>query len=162
MGRVEVSARGSFPPERFVAALTDFGAERSRIWGNSTPGLFEVHDLREHSADVTEGTRHGGVWQRYHCDWAKPGLVRLDVVDSNTFGPGSYWEYRVTADAAGGCVVRLPITRAPSTARGKVFDHVLRLIGRPYFTRDLRRTLRRIERADRRGERDGPGSAAGR
>ena len=101
MGRVEVSARGSFPPERFVAALTDFGAERSRIWGNSTPGLFEVHDLREHSADVTEGTRHGGVWQRYHCDWAKPGLVRLDVVDSNTFGPGSYWEYRVTAALRG-------------------------------------------------------------
>ena len=149
MGRVEVSACAGFPPERFVAALTDFGPGRSKIWGNSSPGSFEVHEVGEHWAEVTEGTRSGGIWQRYHYDWSQPGLVRLDVVDSNAFGPGSYWEYRLTPDTAGGCEVHLLINRAPSTVRGKLFEPVLRLIGRPYFRRDLRRTVRRIERADR-------------
>jgi hypothetical protein len=147
MGRVVVSVRAGFPPERFVAALTDFGPGRSRIWGNSSPGSLKVHEVGDQWADVTEGTRSGGIWQRYHYDWSQPGLVRLDVVDSNAFGPGSYWEYRLIPDAAGGCEVHLIINRAPSTVRGKFFEPVLLLIGRPYFSRDLRRTVRRIEDA---------------
>ena len=44
MGRVHVRAHGAFPPERFVAALTDFGPGRSEIWGNSDEGRLTVHE----------------------------------------------------------------------------------------------------------------------
>ena len=52
MGRVEVSAYASFPPERFVPALTDFGPGRAKIWGNSSPGSFEVHEVKMLQAEV--------------------------------------------------------------------------------------------------------------
>jgi hypothetical protein len=34
MGSVHVRAHGEVPPERFVAALTDFGPGREEVWGN--------------------------------------------------------------------------------------------------------------------------------
>ena len=37
------------------------------------------------------------------------------------------------------------INRVPTTAKGRRFDVVLKLIGGFYFGRDLRRTVRRIE-----------------
>jgi hypothetical protein len=147
LGEVKVSARGHFPPDRFIAALTDFGPERSRIWGNSSPGSLEVHEKRDTWADVTEGTRASGIWQRYHYDWSQPGIVRLDVVDSNAFGPGSYWQYLLMPEPDGATRIDLLINRVPTTVRGKVFETVLTLTGRVYFARSLRRTLRRIERA---------------
>ena len=103
MGDVRVSATGKFPPERFVAALTDFSAEREKLFGNSQGGYLKVHGQGPDWADVTEGsTAGGGIWQRYRYDWSRPGEVRLEVLDSNTFGKGSYWEYHVTPDGSGG------------------------------------------------------------
>ena len=55
-----------------------------------------MHDRGDTWADVTEGTDAGGIWQRYRYDWSDPQLVKLTVTDSNAFGPGSYWEYRLT------------------------------------------------------------------
>jgi hypothetical protein len=66
------------------------------------------------------------------------------VLDSNAFGPGSRWTYRVESDGAGGCHVDLTIVRVPTTVRGRVLGALLRLGGRAYFARDLRRSLRRL------------------
>jgi hypothetical protein len=89
MGRAHVRARGSFPPERFVAALTDFGADRSEIEGNSSPAHLAVHDLGPTWAEVTEGSDAGGeVGQRLRYGWAAPDVVPLTVFDSNAFGLG--------------------------------------------------------------------------
>jgi hypothetical protein len=148
MGSVHVRAHGEVPPERFVAALTDFGPGRDEVWGNSDPGHLVVHDRGGTWAEVTEGGG-GGVWQRLRYDWSVPGRVTLDVLESNAFGPGSRWTYLVESDGAGGCHVDLRIVRVPSTTRGRVLDVLLDLAGRAYFARDLRRSLRRLESRQR-------------
>jgi Polyketide cyclase / dehydrase and lipid transport len=150
MGSVHVRAHGKVPPERFVAALTDFGPGREQIWGNSDPGHLVVHDRGPTWAEVTEGsTAGGGIWQRLRYDWSVPDLVTLDVIDSNAFGPGSRWTYRVESDGAGGCHVDLTIVRVPTTTKGRVLDLLLGLGGRAFFSRDLRRSLRRLESRQR-------------
>lgn len=146
MGRVHVRAHGSVPPDVLTAALTDFGPGRSQVFGNSEAGHLRVHDRGETWADVTEGSRAGGgIWQRMRYDWSTPGEVRLDVTDSNAFGPGSRWTYRLAPTADGGTDVDLEIVRVPSTAKGRLVDAVLRLGGGLFFRRDLRRTLRALE-----------------
>jgi len=146
MGDVRVSATGRFPPERFVAALTDFGPARERIFGNSQGGYLTVHDQGPDWAEVTEGsTAGGGIWQRYRYDWSTPGEVRLEVLDSNAFGKGSYWHYRVTPDGSGGSVVALHIHRQPTSLRGRLLDLALRLVGKRFFARDLGHTIAEIE-----------------
>jgi hypothetical protein len=146
MGRAHVRARGSFPPEQFVAALTDFGPGRSQIWGNSSPSHLTVHDRGATWAEVTEGSAAGGgVWQRLRYDWSAPDVVTLTVLDSNAFGRGSRWTYRLEPDSSGRTLIDLTIVRVPTTAKGRVLDVVLSLGGSLYFGRDLRRSVRRIE-----------------
>jgi hypothetical protein len=149
MGRVHVRASGAVSPERFVAALTDFGPGRAEVWGNSDPRNFAVHGLGDTWAEVTEGTAAGRVWQRLRYDWSEPGVVTLEVIDGNAFGRGSRWTYRVESDGAGGCHVDLTIVRVPTTTRGRVLDVLLRVGGSAYMARDLRRSLRRLESRSR-------------
>jgi hypothetical protein len=145
MGRAHVRAHGAFPPERFVEALTDFGPSRNEIWGNSSPGHLAVHDHGPTWAEVTEGSDTGGVWQRLRYDWSAPDVVTLTVLDSNAFGRGSRWTYRLDANGSGGTDIDLSIVRQPTTAKGRVLDVLLSLGGSLYFSRDLRRSVRRIE-----------------
>lgn len=148
MGDVRVSATGRFTPERFVAALTDFGPARSTVFGNSQDGYLQVHGTGPDWAEVTEGsTAGGGIWQRYRYDWSTPGEVRLDVLDSNAFGKGSYWHYRVTPDGSGGSHIALHIHRNPTSAKGRFVDLALLVLGKRIFGRDLRQTVERIEAA---------------
>ena len=145
MGRVHVRAHGSFPPDVLVAALTDFGPGRSQVFGDSEPRRLQVHARGDTWADVTEGSRAGGVWQRSRYDWSTPGEVRLEVSASNAFGPGSRWTYRLTPAADGGTDVDLEIVRVPCSTRGRLLDLALRAGGRLFFARDLRRTVRALE-----------------
>jgi hypothetical protein len=140
-----VQADTPVAPERIIAALTDFSAQRGELFGTSDPGRFTVHDRGDSWADVTEGNSTAGIWQRSRYDWSKPGVVRLDVSDSNMFGSGSSWEYRIDPGANGGSHVALTIQRVPVSARARFFDVLLGLAGGPYFGRDLRRTLTLLE-----------------
>jgi hypothetical protein len=145
MGRVHVTAHGSFAPDVFVAALTDFGPGRAEIFGNNAANDLRVHERGETWAEVTEGSTTGPVWQRSRYDWSAPGEVRIDVVDSNAFGPGSRWLYRVTPAADGGTDIDLSIVRVPNTTKGRVLDLLLSLGGGVFFARDLRRTVHTLE-----------------
>jgi hypothetical protein len=145
MGRAHVRAHGAFPPEQFVASLIDFGPGRADIWGNSDPQHLVVHERGDTWAEVTEGSSAGGIWQRLRYDWSVPGVVTLDVVDSNAFGRGSRWTYRLDPDGRGGTDIDLTIVRVPTTAKGRVFDVLLTLGGQLFFARDLRRSVRRLE-----------------
>jgi hypothetical protein len=149
-GKVHVRQHAALPPERFISALTNFGPDRGEFFGNSEPGQLQLHDRGDTWADVTEGSKAGGgIWQRYRYDWSTPGLVTLDVVDSNAFGPGSRWVYRVTSDAAGESDIDLTIHRNPTTAKGRVLDVLLRFGGSAFFARDLRKAVRRLEERTR-------------
>lgn len=146
MGTVHARAHGSFAPEVFVRALTDFGPGREEIFGNSEEGHLQVHDSGPTWADVTEGSKAGGgIWQRMRYDWSEPGVVHLDVTDSNAFGPGSRWTYRIDPAPDGGTDIDLTIVRAPSTAKGRFVDFLLRLTKGAFFARDLRRTVKKLE-----------------
>jgi hypothetical protein len=146
MGTVHVREHAAFPPDVLVAALTDFGPDRGEIFGNSETVHLQVHDRGDTWADVTEGSRAGGgIWQRMRYDWSTPGEVRLDVTDSNAFGPGSRWTYRLAPTDDGGTDIDLRIVRVPSTGKGRLVDAALRLGGGVFFRRDLRRTVRTLE-----------------
>ena len=143
MGRVHVRAHGSFPPEVFVSALTDFGPGRSEVFGNTAE--VEVHERGDTWAEVTEGSTTGPVWQRSRYDWSTPGEVRIEVLGSNAFGPGSEWTYRAADAPGGGTDVDLRIVRVPNSAKGRLLDVLLALGGSVFFGRDLRRTVRTLE-----------------
>src|SRR5262245_49242382 len=146
MGTTHVSATAAIPPEQFVAALTDFSDRRAEVFGNSEAGYLQVHDRGDTWDDVTDGPKAGGgIWQRSRHDWPTPGVVRLDGLDSNTFGTGDYWEYRVTPEGAGGCRIDLEIHRNPITFKARVLDFLLIFIGRWYHGRDLKRTVATLQ-----------------
>ena len=71
-------------PEQFVAGLTDFGPDRSKLFGNSADEYPEVHRRDPFEADVTEGS--GGIWERLHYDWSDPDCVVMKTTDSNVWG----------------------------------------------------------------------------
>ena len=92
------------------------------------------------------------MWQRLRYDWSVPDVVTLDVLDSNAFGPGSRWTYRVESDGAGGCHVDLTIVRVPTTHEGQGARRPARSsVGSAYFAHDLRRSLRRMDGRPRAG-----------
>ena len=86
-------------PEQFVAALTDFGPGRSKIFGRSADDNLVVHDQGPGYADVTEGS--GGIWERLHYDWSDPDRVVLKTTDSNTWGGDSGHTYTFTRQPNG-------------------------------------------------------------
>jgi Polyketide cyclase / dehydrase and lipid transport len=138
---INCTATTALAPERVLAALTDFTADRPRVWPGLDPRFYEVHELGETSAEVTEGSAFaGGVWERARYDWSGPGLVRITVLDSNAFAPGGSWIYRISPDG-GGSRVELRVQRRGRTVKGRLLAALLRLTGRPVFCGDLRKAL---------------------
>src|SRR6202007_2541731 len=44
-------------PEQFIAALTDFGPGREKLFDKSADSYLEAHSQGPHEADVTRGSR---------------------------------------------------------------------------------------------------------
>lgn len=149
MTTVHTGARTTLPPERVIAALTDFSDARPSIWPSLAPGRYAVHSRGEGWAEVTEGSDFaGGVWERGRYDWSQPGVVRFDVSDSNAFAPGSSWEYRVRPDGSGSAI-DLTVRRTGATAKGRVLAALMRLGGSRVLGADLRKALAGLEAAPR-------------
>jgi len=133
-------------PERVIGALTDFSPRRLDLWPNLDRKYYELEQAGVTSADVTEGSAaFGGVWERSHYDWSRPGTVRIDVQDSNAFQPGSYWVYQVTPKPGGGSHVHMEFDRRPRNFKGKVVSALLSIVGGKIFGKSLGETLHRIE-----------------
>ena len=147
MAWIQYEADGPVPPDRFIAALTDFSDRRPDLWPGLDVKLFKVHQLGDTWAEVTEGTDVlGGVWARERYDWSQPGLVRLTLVDSLDFRPGSQTTYRVTPGSAGGCHVAVDFRRIARSARGRFVGAVVQLTGARRFGGELRIALDRLGR----------------
>ncbi|HTS82238.1 MAG TPA: SRPBCC family protein [Myxococcaceae bacterium] len=144
MARVSGEVTSSTPAEVVLGALTDFGPRRPELWPNLSAKFYQVHSVGQTEADVTEGTDVlGGVWERTHYDWSEPGVVLIEVEDSNTFAPGSWWRYQVEA-VGSGSKVRFQFDRRPKNLKGRIVSFLLALGGRRTFTRSLEETLRRL------------------
>jgi hypothetical protein len=148
MARFHYEAEGAITPDRFIGALTDFTSRRPDVWPNLSPKLYAVHSLGPTAAEVTEGSDVlGGVWARERYDWSTPGTVRLTLLESPSFHPGTVVEYRVTSHEGGGCRVAVDFHRRARSLKGRLVGAILQLTGRGRFRGDLVETLRRLESA---------------
>jgi hypothetical protein len=103
-------------PEQFIAALTDFGPGRSKIWCNSASDYLKVLEQGPTEADVTEGS--GGVWETLHYDWSDPGRVVLTTTDSNAWGGHSGWTYSLSPQPDGTTEVDVQVVRDGKNLKG--------------------------------------------
>jgi hypothetical protein len=60
MSTIHLHQTTTSTPEQFVAALTDFGPGRSKLFGNSADEYLKVHHRGPTEADVTEGSAASG------------------------------------------------------------------------------------------------------
>lgn len=149
MAKVHYEADGPIAADRFIAALTDFGPRRPDLWPNLDAKFYQLHELGDTWAEVTEGTDIlGGVWARERYDWSEPGIVRLRLVDAIDFQPGTVIEYRVTPRDDGGCHVAVDFQRIAASARGRIVGVAVQLAGARRFTSDLQVTLIRLSRTE--------------
>ena len=100
-------------PEQFLAALTDFGPDRSTIFPNSQDQHLQVHSRT--AADVTEGT--GGVWERLHYDWSDPTRIVITDTDSNVRGGRSSYVFTLSARPDGRTDIDEVVTATAKTSK---------------------------------------------
>ena len=147
MTEIRVVTDSPLPAERVLAAARDFSLRRAEVFPAVRIEHFEVHDLGDDWADVTEGTPAGiGInWERCHYDWSQPGSVKATVRSSNVYAAsGSSWELRATPNANGSRVEMIWVRRFRPGPRGAIFGTLFRLIGRPIFRRYARDTLENL------------------
>jgi hypothetical protein len=149
VAKIHYEADGAISADRFVAALVDFSERRPALWPNLDAKFYELHELGDTWAEVTEGTDVlGGVWARERYDWSDPGIVRLRLVEARDFRPGTLIEYRVASRTDGGCHVVVDFQRVAASLRGRFVGLVVQLTGSRRFAADLRETLDRLARSD--------------
>ncbi len=130
-------------PEQFVAALTDFGPGRSKLFGNSADDYLQVHDQGPNQADVTEGS--SGIWERLHYDWSDPNRVVMTTTDSNLWGGDSGHTYTFTRRPDGTTDVDVVVVREGKNIKGRALGLVLGIFGKRVLGKALGDTVKAIE-----------------
>lgn len=145
----EYSVESSAPPDAFIAAATDFSEKRLHYWHTISPKTYKVHSIGDRCADVTEG--EGPVWTRAKYTWTD-SVVSYSVVASNAVSPGDTWEMRVAPREDAGSVIT---TRLEHNWHGiGILGQLMAgLVGTErFFTRDMRKTARRVEAESANGQ----------
>jgi hypothetical protein len=151
MPTVRIVDESSLPPERVLAAAHDFSERRPRIFSAVQAKYFEVHSTGEHSADVTEGTRTGPMynWERCDYDWSKPDSVLADVKDSNVYDPdGSWWELKATPKEGGSRVEMIWERKFRRTPKGRFLNFVFKRAGNRLFGKYAREIIENLEKVE--------------
>ena len=130
-------------PEQFVAALTDFGPDRSKLFGNSADQYLKVHDQGASEADVTEGSH--GIWERLHYDWSDPNRVVLTTTDSNVWGGHSGHTYTFTRRTDGKTDLEVVVVREGKNLKGRVLEVVVGTVGKRPLGQALKKTVKAVE-----------------
>src|SRR5438045_7259201 len=128
MSTIHLNQTTTATPEQIVAALTDFGPGRSKLFGNSADEYLKVHDQGPTEADVTEGSR--GIWERLHYDWSDPRRVIMTTTDSNVWGGRSRHTYTLTPHPDGTTDVDAVVVREGKNLRGRLLAIVVATIGK--------------------------------
>ncbi|MYW62504.1 hypothetical protein GTY65_00170 [Streptomyces sp. SID8379] len=123
---VRVQLRSQLDPKGVLEVLTDFSPSRAQSWPTIDADHFEVHDLGDTWAEVTEGT--AAAWERARYAWEPAGdTVTITTLDSKLFGAGGGWVFKMTPEGAG-TRIDVELTRLPSTFKGKVLASLLPLV----------------------------------
>jgi hypothetical protein len=143
MSTINLHANTTATPEQFVAALTDFGPGRSKVFGNSADDYLKVHAKSAHHADVTEGS--GGVWERLDYDWSNPDRVVMTTTDSNVWGGHSGHTYTFTRKADGTTDVDAVVVREGKNLRGRALGFLLGHAGQRVLRKAFVNTVKVVE-----------------
>jgi hypothetical protein len=145
MATTQFTVHTGLSPSAVMELFTDFGPDRVNRWPNLDDAHFTVHDRGPDWAEVTEGNSLG--WERERYSWdAAAGTVSIETLDSNLWGPGSGWRYRVAA-AEGGSDVHVTLTRVPTSLRGRLVGALIPLVGARTLGKQFRSVLRSAESA---------------
>jgi hypothetical protein len=125
--RVHYEFTTTLSPDAVVAALTDFSEHRPEIWPNLDPERYQVHELGDTRALVTEGNRSPALWARERYDWSVPGRVSWRAEESNFCAPGSGIVASVSPDGGTGSRVAIDWERTPSSAIGYLAAFMVKL-----------------------------------
>jgi len=136
-------------PKAVLAALTDFSPSRAEVWPNIDSDHFKLHDQGPGWAEVTEGSSvAGGVWERERYSWdAAAHTVSIETLDSNTWGPGSRWEYRLTPSLSGGTRIEVTVVRNGKGLKGGLIGAGLTIAGTGMLRAQMEQALSRAAAA---------------
>jgi hypothetical protein len=128
-----------------LAALTDFGPRRAKVWPNIDDEHFKLHGSGPGWAEVTEGSSvAGGVWEREKYTWdAAMGTVGVETLDSNTWGPGSRWDYRIAPARDGGAQIDVDVTRLGKGWKGSLIELGLMAAGTRMLRSQMEQAMER-------------------
>ena len=143
MSTIHYSHTTTATPEQFIAALTDFGPGREKLFGKSADGDLKVHSQGQHDADVTEGS--GGIWERLHYDWSDPNRVVMTTTDSNVWGGRSGHTYFFNRLEDGRTSVQAVVVREGRNLKGRLLGFVLGTIGRGVLVKAFANSIEAIE-----------------
>jgi hypothetical protein len=145
MARVHFQLETKLAPSAVLAALTDFGPRRSQVWPNIDEQHFKLHGLGPGWAEVTEGSSvAGGVWEREKYSWdATTGTVSVETIDSNTWGPGSRWDYKITPATGGGSQIDVTVTRLGKGWKGRLIEVGLAAAGTGMLRSQMEQAMER-------------------
>ena len=147
---VHFELKSTLSPDAVLSALTDFGPSRSEVWPNVDSAHFKVHSQGPGWAAVTEGSSvAGGVWERERYTWDPINrTVAIETLDSNAWGPGSRWDYRLTPGAGGGTTIQVTVVRNGKGWKGRLLGIALSLAGAGMLRSQMARALARISLED--------------
>ena len=143
MATIHLHETTTATPEQFIAALTDFGPGRAKVFGNSADGYLEVHAQGATDADVTEGS--AGIWERLQYDWSNPEHVVLKTMDWNTWSDSSGHTYDFTRQPDGRTAIDYTIVRDGKGFKGHAVELLLGLGGKRMLGKAFDKTVRAIE-----------------
>lgn len=145
MAQIHFRLETKLAPEAVLGVLTDFGPRRAAIWPNIDDQHFRVHDQGDGWADVTEGNSiAGGVWEREKYSWdALGGHVAVETIDSNTWGPGSRWDYKLTPTTRGGTEIEVTVERHGKGWKGRLIELGLLVAGTRALRSQMEKALAR-------------------
>jgi hypothetical protein len=129
--------------EQYIAALTNFGPGRSKLFGNSADEYLKVHQRGLSEADVTEGS--GGVWERLHYDWSDSHRVVLTTTDSNVWAGSSGHTYTFTRRPDGNTDIDVVVVRDGKNLKGWILGIVLGTIGRGVLAKAFADSVKAVE-----------------
>jgi hypothetical protein len=130
-------------PEQFLAAVTDFGPGRSKLFGNSADNYLKIHRRGVSDADVTEGS--GGIWERLHYDWSDRNRIVMTTTDSNLWGGRSGHIYTFMRRPDGMTDVDAVVVRDGKNLKGRALGFVLGTVGKGVLEKAFKNTVKAIE-----------------
>jgi hypothetical protein len=143
MSTIHLHQATTLTPEQYIAGLTDFAPDRSKLFGNSAGEYLRVHQRGRTQADVTEGS--GGIWERLHYDWSDPQHVVLTTTDSNLWGGASGHTYSFTRRPDGTTDIDVVVVRDGKNLKGQLLGLVLRTVGKGVLEKAFVNSVKAIE-----------------